>query len=83
MGDMANELQSRVLQAISDGEKLNIQGGNSKAFYGPTRTGIELSIRDHSGIVSYEPSELVVTVKAGTPLKELEQALAEKSQMLS
>jgi glycolate oxidase FAD binding subunit len=42
-----------------------------------------LDTRSHAGIVSYEPSELVVTVRAGTPLAELEAALAEKGQCLA
>jgi glycolate oxidase FAD binding subunit len=61
---------------------LRIRGGGSKDFYGePLDAALPvLDTRSHSGIVSYEPSELVITVKAGTPLAEVEAALAEKGQ---
>jgi glycolate oxidase FAD binding subunit len=61
---------------------LRIRGGGSKDFYGePLDVTLPvLDTRSHSGIVSYEPSELVITVKAGTPLAEVEAALAEKGQ---
>lgn len=64
---------------------LRIRGGGSKDFYGePFDAGTPLlDTRSHNGIVSYEPSELVITAKAGTPLRELESALAEKSQCLA
>lgn len=61
---------------------LRIRGGGSKDFYGePFDPALPvLDTRSHSGIVSYEPSELVITVKAGTPLAEVEALLAEKNQ---
>ncbi len=63
---------------------LDIRGGGTKAFYGePARGGEPLSLRELAGISSYEPSELVVTARAGTPLAELEAALAEKNQCLA
>lgn len=62
---------------------LRIVGGDSKHFYGQALHGELLSTRDLQGIVSYEPSELVVTVRAGTRLVELEATLAEKGQGLA
>jgi glycolate oxidase FAD binding subunit len=61
---------------------LRIRGGGSKDFYGePFNAALPvLDTRTYSGIVSYEPSELVITVKAGTPLVDVEAALAEKNQ---
>jgi glycolate oxidase FAD binding subunit len=61
---------------------LRIRGGGSKDFYGePFDPSLPvLDTRAHSGIVSYEPSELVITVKAGTPLAEVEALLAEQGQ---
>jgi glycolate oxidase FAD binding subunit len=53
-----------------------------KTFYGEPPQGELLDMRALGGITSYEPSELVVTVRAGTPLAELEAALAEKGQCL-
>jgi FAD/FMN-containing dehydrogenase len=61
---------------------LQIVGGGTKAFYGETPRGEPLSLRDLAGITSYEPSELVVTVRAGTLLDELENTLAAKGQCL-
>ena len=72
----------RIRAAAADHTPLRIRGGGSKDFYGQSLQGELLDTRAHSGIVSYEPSELVVTVRAGTPLTELEAALAEKGQCL-
>jgi glycolate oxidase FAD binding subunit len=75
-------LIERVQTAHAHKTALNIQGGNSKAFYGEKPQGEPLSMRDLAGISSYEPSELVVTARAGTPLAELEATLAAKGQCL-
>jgi glycolate oxidase FAD binding subunit len=61
---------------------LDIRGGGTKAFYGGPASGEPLEVAPLSGISSYEPSELVVTARAGTPLAELEAALAEHGQCL-
>lgn len=80
------ELQDRVRAALNDKTPLKIIGGNSKHFYGndiSTHKNIEiLETRIHQGVISYEPSELVITARAGTPLKEIEALLAENNQML-
>ena len=62
---------------------LDIRGGGTKAFYGGTPRGEALDMGTLSGISSYEPSELVVTARAGTPLADLEAALAAKGQCLA
>jgi glycolate oxidase FAD binding subunit len=61
---------------------LDIRGGGTKAFYGEPPSGTPLDVTPLAGISSYEPSELVVTARAGTPLAELEAALAEHGQCL-
>lgn len=61
---------------------LRIRGGGSKDFYAPPGQGELLDTRSLRGIRAYEPSELVVTVAAGTPLAELEASLREKNQFL-
>ena len=80
------ELQDRVRAAHNDKTPLKIIGGNSKHFYGndvSKHNKLEiLETRIHQGIISYEPSELVITARAGTPLKEIEALLAENNQML-
>jgi glycolate oxidase FAD binding subunit len=75
-------LISRIRAAAASATPLCIRGGGSKDFYGETPVGEVLDTRGHAGVVSYEPSELVVTVRAGTPLAELEALLAESGQCL-
>jgi len=76
------QLIDQVKAAAAARRPLRISGGDTKAFYGQPTTGAALSTTAWQGIVSHEPSELVVTVRAGTPLTELEVALAEKGQCL-
>lgn len=76
-------LIERVRAAHEDRTPLAIVGGGSKAFYGGPLMGAPLSTRALSGITAYEPSELVVTVRAGTPLADLQAALAERGQALA
>lgn len=83
MPDIAlDALIDRVRAARADRTALNISGGHTKAFYGEAPRGEPLDVRPLAGISSYEPSELVVTVRAGTPLAELEAVLAEQGQCL-
>ena len=70
---VVSEFKDRILDAAAHGHKLRIQGGNTKQFYGDTHADTQvLDTRGWRGVISYEPSELVVTVKSGTPLAELE-----------
>ncbi len=62
---------------------LRIRGAGSKDFYGAMLAGEVLDVSGHRGIVAYEPSELYITARCGTPLAEIEAALAEKGQMLA
>ncbi len=77
-----DRLQGEVRAARADRVALDIRGGGTKAFYGGVPQGRPLELKPLAGISSYEPSELVVTARAGTPLAELEAALAEKHQCL-
>jgi len=81
--DRTADLQARVQQAIGDGSPLEIVGGGTKAFYGRAPQGEPLSIAGHAGVVSYEPTELVLTARSGTPLAAIEAALAANGQMLA
>ena len=76
------QLIDQVRAAAAARTPLRITGGDTKAFYGEPSAGETLSTTGWRGIVSHEPSELVVTVRAGTPLDELEAALAEAGQSL-
>ena len=82
MTSSLDAIVERIKTAASTGTPLRIRGGGTKDFYGQSLQGEILDITSLNGITSYEPSELVVTVKAGTPLAELEAALAEKNQCL-
>ncbi len=81
--DLSESLRGRVLEALAQGLPLNVKGGGSKSFYGCAAVGEVLDVSGHRGIVEYEPTELVVTARAGTPLAIVEAALAEKGQMLA
>lgn len=75
-------IRERVLAATESGTPLDIQGGNTKRWYGQTPEGEPLDMGTYRGIVSYDPAELVITARAGTPLAEIEAALAERAQIL-
>ena len=77
------DITDQIQQARASSTLLRVRGGGSKDFFGSTLDGQILDTRTLQGIVSYEPSELVVTLQAGTPLAELEAALREKNQCLS
>lgn len=77
------EWAERVRDAASRGACLRLRGGGSKDHLGDTTRGELLDTRACQGIVAYEPSELVIRAHAGTPLAEVEAALAERGQHLA
>ncbi|MCX7149222.1 MAG: glycolate oxidase subunit GlcE [Rhodocyclales bacterium] len=79
MSDQVEEFRSRILER----KPLRLKGGGSKDFYGGPLQGEMLDTRSHSGIIGYEPTELVITARAGTPLAEIESALATRRQVLA
>ncbi|WP_278937638.1 glycolate oxidase subunit GlcE [Pseudomonas helleri] len=80
--DNSAALLQQVNQALHSATPLRIQGADSKAFLGRPMTGEVLDTRSHRGIVSYDPTELVITARCGTPLSELAAALDAAQQML-
>lgn len=80
--DLSTPLQESVVKAIEKKSPLFIHGGKSKLFYGNPVDAQELDISKHSGVINYEPSELCITVRAGTLLSDLENLLAENQQIL-
>ncbi len=72
----------RVRSAAASNSTLRIRGGGSKDFYGEVLRRDLLDTTPLNGVVSYEPSELVITALAGTPLAELEALLAAQGQCL-
>ena len=81
--DLIPTFCEQVGQACAEGKPVRIQGGNSKSFYGRASQGDVLRISEHQGVISYEPSELVLRARAGTRLAEIEQLLDEQRQMLA
>jgi glycolate oxidase FAD binding subunit len=75
-------LCERVRDHAARKSALRIRGGGTKDFYGQAVQGESVDMTSYAGIVAYEPKELVVTVRAGTPLAALESALAAERQML-
>ncbi|MDR5873599.1 glycolate oxidase subunit GlcE [Vreelandella gomseomensis] len=82
-GDIAEALCDQVREAHASRTPLRIVGGDTRAFYGRPVEGQALNLADHAGIVDYDPVELVVTVRAGTRLSDLEAVLADHHQMLA
>jgi len=76
------QMAERIRAAAQSGTRLRIRAGGSKDFYGEPTQGEWLETAPLAGITSYEPSELVVTARAGTPLAELEAVLAGRGQCL-
>lgn len=75
--------RERILAAAARGTPLRLRGAGTKDFYGERLTGEILELSAHRGIVSYEPSELVVRVRCGTPCSEIERELARAGQFLA
>lgn len=80
--DISQQLQQQVCDATAHQRALRIVGGNSKAFYGREVAGGVLNVAEHRGILNHEPTELVITARAGTPLQEIEQQLISTKQIL-
>ena len=83
MTTIEKEWAERVRAAAATKTPLCLRGGGTKDFYGRTAMGEVFDLRANRGVVAHEPTELVVTVRGGTPLAELEAALAERGQYLA
>ena len=81
--DMTQDFQAQVRAAVASATPLAIQGNASRSFLGRSPVGEPLAVAGYHGIIDYNPSELVISVRAGTPLHEVEAALAEHNQMLA
>lgn len=80
--DLTEPLRAAVARAFAMRTPLSLRGGGSKAFLCPPAPGEPLDVSGHRGVIDYEPTELVVTVRAGTALVDLESALTEQGQCL-
>ena len=83
MEAVLQQLSETVREANAAGRALRIRGGGTKDFYGGPLHGELLDVQGYRGIVDYEPTELVVTARAGTPLAEIEQTMRSHGQMLA
>lgn len=80
----AQDAAKIVIDSVAAGRKLDVRGRGTKADIGaPSREGAVLDVSGIAGIVDYDPAELVLTVRPGTPLAEVEALLAEHRQMLA
>ena len=80
---LIQDWQEQLAQATANHTPLQLCGSGSKNFYGPQVQGQVLDLRGNQGVVDYEPSELVMVVKGGTRLSEVEALLAERNQCLA
>ncbi|HEY2395598.1 MAG TPA: glycolate oxidase subunit GlcE [Rudaea sp.] len=76
------QMRDRIVAAHRAKSPLRLRGAGTKDFYGESVAGEPLDTRCHSGIIDYEPTELVITVRCGTPLSVIEATLAERGQFL-
>ncbi|TCK17909.1 glycolate oxidase FAD binding subunit [Thiogranum longum] len=83
--DLTETFCEQIRDAEEKGTPLAITGGGSKMFYGrrPDINAISLDTTRHCGIISYEPSELVIQARSGTPLRDIETRLSDNNQMLA
>src|SRR5690349_12012461 len=81
--DVIEHWQARVRDAASRKAPMRIRGGGTKDFYGEALVGEILDTRELSGVIDYDPTELVITARAGTPLADIEQVMAQRGQMLA
>ncbi|KWR91024.1 glycolate oxidase subunit GlcE [Cupriavidus sp. IDO] len=83
MQAILDSFSDAVRHATDTHTALRLRGGGSKDFYGQALEGQVLDTRAYRGIVEYDPAELVITARCGTPLAEIEATLAEKRQILA
>jgi len=80
---IAEQFRQQIRAASAAGKPLRLRGGGTKDWYGQQLAGEVLDTRAYAGIIDYEPTELVITARCGTPLAEIEAALAARNQMLA
>ena len=83
MQNSVNAFREQILAAKKNQTPLSIEGGATKNWYGNPNSFSKLSTTAYQGILDYQPEELVITACAGTPLQEIELALAERNQVLA
>lgn len=79
---LIRDMQARIEAACTSHQPIHISGSGSRHFLLPAIQGEPLTTADLQGIVEYEPTELVVTVRTGTRLSDLQKTLSGAGQML-
>ncbi len=82
MGDLTQKLVAQIQHAYATKTALNIQAGNTKTSLGRHTSGEVIDVSEHAGVLSYNPTELVITARAGTKIKHLTKLLAQTQQRL-
>ena len=84
MSDLTQQLRDAVRAALEQQTPLAIVGhGSKRVMFGDPPAGDLLNLSEHQGIVSYQPEEFVLTARAGTPLREIQQTLQRNNQQLA
>ena len=79
--DIEAELTAQVAAVAASGGEIEIIGGGSKRFYGESLEALPVDVSGHSGIIDYDPAELVITLRSGCRLQEVVALLAGHRQM--
>ncbi len=82
MNTVLEQFRAAIETATATHQPLQLRGGGTKQWYGQQLAGQVLDTRPYRGVIAYDPAELVITARCGTPLAEIEAVLAEKNQLL-
>ncbi|MGL5005406.1 MAG: glycolate oxidase subunit GlcE, partial [Casimicrobium sp.] len=80
---MIEHWQQQIKEAAARGAKLTPRGGGTKSFVSPAHVGDALDTRAYEGVVEYDPKDLVIVVRCGTSLADVEKTMADAGQMLA
>src|SRR5882757_6945075 len=79
----AKDVQDAVQWALSEGKTLEVVGRGSKRAIGrPSQSDMTLDLSGLEGVTLYEPEELVLSARAGTPLAEIETLVEQRGQQI-
>jgi glycolate oxidase FAD binding subunit len=81
--DIEEELATQIAAVAANGAAIEIVGSGSKRFYGEALDALVIEVADHSGVIDYDPAELVITLRAGCRLSDVEALLARNRQMFA
>ena len=79
--DIESDLLEQISAIVANAAEIEIVGGGSKRFYGEPVDALPVEVAAHSGIIEYDPAELVISLRAGCKLHQVEALLAQNGQM--